>query len=136
MTEEEQELLTVLITKFPDFGVRWKNYQNDEIFDEEDERFVSIYTVAQEFSEFIVDLYAKGDSGALERAFCEIENIAKNGSEYISNAAYVGFIEGVLVLRSHKGIPLNAFDEWLGKSSKEFWYEMHEFFTTGSTKKQ
>jgi hypothetical protein len=132
MTEEEQQLLTALTTKFSDFGVRWNKYQDDEIHDEEDAQYISIYAVAQEFSEYIIDLYTKGDAGALARAFREIENVAQNGSEYMSNAAYVGFIEGVLMLRSHKGIPLNSFDEWLGKGSSEFWYEMHEFFTTGS----
>lgn len=133
MTEEEQALLTLLVTRFTDFGVRWQDYRNEEIQDDEDEQYISVYTVAQEFSEYILDLYTKGDSSALEKAFREIENVAQNGSEYMSNAALVGFIAGVLILRSHKGIPLDAFDGWLGRVSKKFWYGMHDFFTAGTT---
>lgn len=133
MTDEEQQLFTVLTTEFPDFWVKWKKYQDDETIYDENERCVHVYDVAHVFAKYLIDLYDKRDTETLARAFREIESVAQNGSRHMSEVALVGFIEILLMLRSHKGIPLDAFDEWLGQSSKEFWYDMHRFFTTGST---
>lgn len=132
MTPEEHLIVKSLINNFPDFGELWEKYLEIEIEDEEDEEYITLYSTASEFSEYIINLFNKNETEKLSKAFSEIELMEKNGSEYIANVAFVGFIEGVLILRSHKGIPLNAFDEWLGENSKKFWYGMHDFFTKGS----
>jgi len=132
MTPEENEIVEKLVTTFPDFGVIWKKYLESEIEDEDDEEYISLYSVASEFSEYVINLYHEKETEKLKKAFSEIELLSINGSEYISEVALVGFIEGILILRSHEGIALDAFDSWLGESSKEFWYGMHDFFTKGT----
>jgi len=133
MTEEEQGVVTEFKNKLPVFSEVWNKYLETEIVDDEDEEYINLYSFAQEFSEFVITLYQKNKTDELKVAFYEIEQLANSDSEYISNVALVGFIEGILMLRQHKGIPLEAFDEWLGVSSREFWYGMHDFFTTRST---
>lgn len=133
MTTEEQALLDELLHKFPRFAEYWEKYEvsENELFGK-DVFDPPIYEVAWIFSEFVIDAYQESDFATVENAFLEIENVVENGSEHMSEVALVGFVEGVLFLRSHRKIPVDAFDEWLGKYSKKHWYDMHNFYTKGT----
>ena len=129
MTSEEYQIVKRLTDELPDFGDLWIKYLETAIEDEEDEKYITLYLVATEFSKYIMSLFINYETDKLRKAFFEVELMASNSSEYVSEVALIGFIESILVLRSHKGIPLNAFDAWLGESSKKVWYLMHDFFT-------
>lgn len=90
---------------------------------------MSLYDFGQEFSEYIVEVFRNGNHNLLKKCFLAIENLCSDSDEYLSNTGHVGFVEALLILRSHKNIELDAFDEWMGKKSKIFWYQMHEYFT-------
>ncbi len=122
MTSEEYQIVKRLTDELPDFGDLWIKYLETAIKDEEAEKYITLYLVATEFSKYIINLFIGYETDKLHKAFSEVELMASNSSEYVSEVALVGFIESILALRSHKGIPLNAFDAWLGKSSKKFWY--------------
>ena len=98
-----------------------------------DEEYISLYSYATKFSAYVIKLFQTEKYNELKKAFDEIEILCLSKSHYISEVAHVGFVEGILMLRSHKGISLDAFDSYLGESSKEFWYEMHDFFTSGKS---
>lgn len=131
MNLEEEKILNNLTSKFSGFAFLWDKYISCEIDDKEDWEYVSLYSIANEFADYILRLYSNNEDELLFHAFNEVEQLTKHSDDSISNGAYVGFVEGVLVARSRKNIPVTAFDRWLGENSKEFWYEMHGFFTTG-----
>jgi hypothetical protein len=122
MTPDEYQIVTRLTDELPDFGDLWIKYLETAIDDEEGEKYITLYLVATEFSKYIINLFIGYEIDKLRKAFSEVELMASNSSEYVSEVALVGFIESILSLRSHKGIPLNAFDAWLGENSKKFWY--------------
>ncbi|WP_445356230.1 hypothetical protein ACJJI5_10535 [Microbulbifer sp. EKSA008] len=132
MSESEKEALDLLLTKLPEFRDFWCKYADEqaELDKEINEEFdPSLYEVASEFSRCIIEQFGCGNQEFLKDAFYLIEKLGNHPDEGISECAMVGFVEGVLMLRSHEGIELNAFDSYLGKNSKEFWYGMHDFFT-------
>ena len=128
MSEEEVELYNHFKFLFPRFVNKLNALEKEavELFDEKFEP--EIYEVGQIFSECVVDAYIEKDFEFVNAALSEVELFAQNGSEHLSEFALVGIIESILMQRSHRKISLNAFDQWLGRSSKDFWYCMHNFF--------
>ena len=132
MNEDEQNALDILLAKLPEFRAYWYKYSYEQAkLDQEiDEEFdPSLYEVASEFSRCVIEQFRYGNKQFLRDAFDLVEELGKHPNEEISECAMVGFVEGVLILRSHEKISLNAFDSYLGENSREFWYAMHEFFT-------
>ncbi len=136
MTAEEQAVRDKLLRDFPTFVPHWEKERASHAayFGDDEEFDPGIYQVARMFANFIVDSYQAGDYPTVKQAFLEIEHLAQSESAHISNAALVGFVEDVLFIRSHRKIPLNAFDEWLSEGTRQFWYGMHNFYTTGEYK--
>ena len=132
MNEDVKAVLDSLLIMFPEFKAHWNNYSDEEKRLYEENFDPSLYEVASEFSECVISQFNHSNEEFLKNAFTFMEDLGKHPNEEISNCAMVGFVEGVLILRSHKGIDLDAFDLYLGKNSKEFWYGMHNFFTGGA----
>jgi hypothetical protein len=129
MNKEDEIVLNNLIEDIPSFKKHWLAYIEREIESEEDWEYESLYSVATEFSEYVVFLFENKEEKLLKQAFNKIEELTKHPDDSISNTAYVGFVEGILFKRNHKSISLDAFDRWLGENSKFFWYEMHDHFS-------
>ncbi len=129
MSEEEVKLYNSFRALFPRLVNKLNALEKEavEIFNETFEP--EIYEIGQIFAECVVEAYLEKDFEFVKAALWEVELIAKNGSEHISEFALVGIIESVLLQRSHKQIPLGSFDPWLGHLSKKFWYDMNDFFT-------
>jgi hypothetical protein len=129
MSEEEIELCDQLKALFPRLVNKLDALEKEarELFDEEFEP--EIYEVGQILSECVIEAYLEKDFEFVKATLLEVELVAENGSAHMSEFAQVGIIESILMQRSHKNIPLNSFDDWLGNLSKNFWYGMHDFFT-------
>ena len=129
MSEEEVELYNYFKSLSPRLVNKLKALEKEEreLFDEKFEP--EIYEIGQILSECVIDAYLEKDLEFVKTVLLEVELVAKNGSEHLSEFALVGIIESILMQRSHKNIPLNSFDVWLGQLSKDFWYNMHYFFT-------
>jgi hypothetical protein len=132
MNKDEKEVLESMLIMLPEFKVHWSKYSDEEKKLFKDDFDPCLYEVASEFSQCVIKQFNYGNEEFLKSAFNHIEELGEHPNEEISNCAMVGFVEGVLMLRSHKGIALNAFDSYLGNNSKEFWYGMHKFFTGGA----
>lgn len=129
MNEEEKEVLDLLLTKLPEFKVTWNKFSDYEIRTFDEKFDPCLYEVASVFSQSVIEQFHHGNHQFLLEAFTLIEKLESHPNENISECAMVGFIEGVLMLRSHEGIALNAFDAYLGLKSRNYWYAMHDFFT-------
>ena len=133
MSEEEVELFNHFKSLFPRLVIKLNALEKEEmeLFDEKFEP--EIYEVGQILSECVIEAYLENDFEFVKNVLSEVELVAKNDSEHLSEFALVGIIESILMQSSHQNILLNAFDDWLGIVSKKFWYDMHNFFT-GNTK--
>lgn len=135
MTAEEKDVLAQLLCKLPTFEQHWNKYVEQEIqlAEELGEALeLNLYDVAFSFSPYVIEQYEAGNFTLLKEAFKFIEEMGSHPNESISNCAMVGFVEGILFARNHEGIALEAFDNYLGKESKAFWYEMHGFFVNNN----
>lgn len=132
MNQQENDVLDLLLKELPEFKVHWNKYSDEEIRigKQIDEVFEpSLYEVASEFSICAIEEYKCDNREFLREAFALIEKMGDHPDTEISNCAMVGFIEGILILRSHEDIALDAFDSYLGTNSRDFWYGMHNFLT-------
>lgn len=132
MTESEKEAFNLILKKLPEFREYWCKYADEqaELDKEIDEEFdPSLYELASVFSRFAIEQFKCGNQEFLKNSFNLIEELGGHSDESVSECAMVGFIEGVLMRRSHEGIELSVFDPYLGTRSREFWYCMHDFFT-------
>lgn len=129
MNEQQQAVFNQLLNDFAEFKEHWAEYVAGEL--EYDEEFdPSLYEVATEFSQCVIEQYQCSNDIFLVNAFDRLEQMSNHPDSDISECALVGFVEGILMQRNHQGIALDAFDKYLGPSSKDFWYNMHDFFTS------
>ena len=114
------DALELLTSSLPDLKQRWDKYICTGYTDYHLERmvFVDIF----ELSVFLVERYAKGDTGDFHMLFDTLEMILGNCTTVTENLLVFGLINDI-----QRGCKLNGFncwtgfDKWLGPVTKRKW---------------
>ena len=79
-----------------------------------------------ELANYVVDTFELGDSQAAHKAFEFAESLIVDGRDEEVNAAVIGFLETVQNVASHRKCGSDAFETFLGPSSRDQWAILNE----------
>lgn len=77
---------------------------------------------------YVVDRYAEGKTDDFLRIFDACEYIYDNADEDAQDVLYLGFIEGLLFITSHKSFGTRALEKWMGPNTLKGYIGLREAF--------
>ena len=120
-TATSSPVMSALVKSFPGFATRWSEHVA-----ESGGKPVGPYTDMAEFARFVVDdLYEKGLTPELRRAFDEMETFLNQGDSETTDLISLGFFETLQCVASWRHCGNRAFEEFLGPISRHVWRELH-----------
>lgn len=111
-------VVTKLLESFPAFEIRWNHFVAEQgVF--------GPFTDTAQFVEFVVeDLYDKGDTAEVRRAFDFLESLLVGADEETTNLVALGFFETLQCVASWRPYGNRAFEPFLGQLSRQIWEEL------------
>jgi hypothetical protein len=120
---QKPQVIPLILTRCPSLRFAWEKHQ--EFWRGEE---AGIYNDLAEFATFIVDAYARQDTGPIVAAFGAIEELLNEGDEEVRTAASIGFLEDIQNIASHRPFGATVFVQWLGPKSNKAWVEIEEMW--------
>ena len=77
-----------------------------------------------ELAHYIVETYEQGDTTKYLELFSSIESVLGDGEREVQNLVWVGLLEGIQNIASHRSFGADVFREWLGPKSLYAWDEI------------
>ncbi len=81
-----------------------------------------------EFAHYIIESFATGKTSELPTVFEAIEQILEQGDASAKELVVMGVLEDIQTLSSHQSFGPQAFEQWLGRLSREAWGEIDKLW--------
>jgi hypothetical protein len=78
-----------------------------------------------ELAHYIVEAYEQGDTTKYLELFSSIERVLGNGDGEVQNLIWVGLLEDIQNIASHRSFGADVFRVWLGPKSLHAWNEIN-----------
>ncbi len=78
-----------------------------------------------ELAHHIVEAYEQGDTTKYLELFSSIERVLENGDSEVQNLIWVGLLEDIQSIASHRSFGADVFRVWLGPKSLYAWDEIN-----------
>ncbi|RDH45932.1 DUF7674 family protein [Zooshikella ganghwensis] len=77
---------------------------------------------------YVVDSRVNNATDEFEVIFAIVEDAVNSSIRDTSELAIIGFLEGILLVGSHKGLTSKDFNDWLGVASNKSILELEQYF--------
>jgi len=114
--------MPLLLEACPSFAERRKEHR---VFCGEAEL---LYIDLGEFADHLIDLYKQNQKQEFPAIFCAVEELHKEGDDYVREAATIGLLEGVQNIAGNRGLDPEVFVEYLEPESKKWWKKLNDFW--------
>lgn len=91
-----------------------------------------LYVFLGELADRCVSQWAAGNRAEPSAMFEAVEQWLVAGDRYVSEAAVIGFLEGVQNHALHRGMPLDEFSDLLGPEASAYWEGLIDFWGQGA----
>ncbi|HET9321033.1 MAG TPA: hypothetical protein VFO27_14695, partial [Bryobacteraceae bacterium] len=78
-----------------------------------------------EFDHYIVEAYEQGNTTQYQKLFSAVERVLQNGDREVQNLIWVGLLEGIQNIASHRSFGADVFCAWLGPQTLIAWDEIN-----------
>jgi len=114
-----REAFETIIATVPDFQPRYQTFLAD--WQGEDTPW---YLAMGELAHYIVDAYEQANTSLYEELFSAVEHVLQSGDAEIQNLIWVGLLEDIQNIASHRSFGPDVFRVWLGPQSLIAWDEV------------
>jgi len=115
-----REAFEIIIATVPDFQPQYQKFLVD--WQGEDTPW---YLAMGELAHYVVECYDRGDTGRYQQLFSEVERVLRNGDCEVQNLVWVGLLEDIQNIASHRSFGPDVFLEWLGPQSLMAWDQIN-----------
>lgn len=120
LVSSSREAFETIISTVPDFQPRYQEFLAD--WQDED---IPWYLAMAELAHYIVDSYEQGDTTQYQKLFSAIEGVLQNGDSQVQNLIWVGLLEDVQNIASHRNFGPDVFRPWLRPETLNAWDEVN-----------
>lgn len=115
-----REAFETIIATVPDFQPRYQeflaNWQGED---------TPWYLAMGDLAHYIVESYEQGNTAQLQKLFSTVEGVLQNGDAEIQNLIWVGLLEDIQNISSHRSFGQDVFRVYLGPRSLIAWDEVN-----------
>lgn len=115
-----REAFETIIATVPDFQARYQAFLAD--WQGEDTPW---YLTMGELAHYIVGSYERGNTAQFQKLFSTVESVLQNGDGEIQNLIWVGLLEDIQNISSHRSFGQDVFRVYLGPQSLIAWDEVN-----------
>jgi hypothetical protein len=115
-----REAFETIVAAVPDFQPRYQKFQVD--WQDED---IPWYVAMGELAHYIVEAYEQGDTTQYQKLFSAVERVLNTGDSEVQNLIWVGLLEDIQNIASHRSFGPDVFRVWLGPESLIAWDEIN-----------
>jgi hypothetical protein len=115
-----QEAFETIIATVPDFQPKYQSFLAD--WQGEDTPW---YLAMGELAHYAVEAYEKGDTTQYQKLFSAVERVLRNGDSEVQNLIWVGLLEDIQNIASHRSFGPDVFRSWLGPQTLIAWDEVN-----------
>jgi len=115
-----REAVETIIATVPDFEPRYQRFLAE--WQGEDTPW---YLAMGELAHYIVESYEQGTTAQYQKLFSAVEHVLQNGDGEIQNLIWVGLLEDIQNIASHRSFGPDVFRVWLGPQSLIAWDEVN-----------
>ena len=115
-----QEAFETIITTVPDFQPRYQRFLAD--WQGEDTPW---YLAMGELAHYVVEAYEQGDTTQYQKLFSAVERVLQDGDSEVQNLVWVGLLEDIQNIASHRSFSPDVFRAWLGPQGLIAWDEVN-----------
>lgn len=83
------------------------------------------YLAMGELAHYIVECFEQGDTSRYQELFSAVERVLENGDREVQNLIWVGLLEDIQNIASHRSFGPDVFRTWLGSQSLIAWNEIN-----------
>jgi len=111
-----QEAFQTIIATVPDFQPRYQSFLADW-----QGEATPWYLAMGELAHYVVEAYEQGDTTQYQKLFSAVERVLQNGDSEVQNLIWVGLLEDIQNIASHRSFGPDVFRSWLGPQSLIAW---------------
>jgi hypothetical protein len=115
-----REAFETIIATLPDFQPRYETFLAD--WQGEDTPW---YLAMGELAHYIVESYEQANTAQYQQLFSAVEHVLQKGDSEIKNLIWVGLLEDIQNIASHRRFGPDVFRKWLGPQSLIAWDEVN-----------
>jgi hypothetical protein len=115
-----REAFETIIATVPDFNPKYQTFLAD--WQGEDTPW---YLAMGKLAHYIVESYEQGNTAQYQNLFSAVELVLQNGDSEIQNLIWVGLLEDIQNIASHRSFGPNVFRVWLRPQSLIAWDEVN-----------
>jgi hypothetical protein len=83
------------------------------------------YLAMGELAHYVVEAYGQGDAAQCQKLFSAVEGVLQNGDSDVQNLIWVGLLEDIQNIASHRSFGPDVFRAWLGPQTLIAWDEVN-----------
>ena len=115
-----REAFETIIATAPDFRPTYERFLAD--WQDEDTPW---YLAMGELAHYVVEAYGQGDAAQCQKLFSAVEHVLQNGDSEVQNLIWVGLLEDIQNIASHRSFGPDVFRALLGQQSLIAWDEVN-----------
>jgi hypothetical protein len=120
LISRNQEAFETIIATVPDFQPQHQKFLAE--WQGEDTPW---YLAMGELAHYIVECYERKDTSRYEELFSKVERVLENGDSEVQNLIWVGLLEDIQNIASHRSFGPDVFRVWLGQQSLIAWDQIN-----------
>jgi len=113
-----REAFETIIATVPDFQPKYQSFLADW-----QGEATPWYLAMGELAHYVVDAYEQDHTTQYSNLFPAVERVLQNGGEEVQNLIWVGLLEDIQNIASHRSFGPDVFIPWLGPQSLIAWNE-------------
>ena len=115
-----REAVETIVATIPDFQPRYQKFLADWQGEE-----TPWYLAMGELAHYVVECYEQDDTTQYQKLFSAVERVLQNGDSEVQNLVWVGLLEDIQNIASHRSLGPDVFRVWLGPQSLIAWDEVN-----------
>jgi hypothetical protein len=115
-----REAFETIIATAPDFQPTYQRFLAD--WQGEDTPW---YLAMGELAHYVVEAYGQGNAAQCQKLFSTVERVLQNGDSEVQNLIWVGLLEDIQNIASHRSFGPDVFRAWLGPQTLIAWDEVN-----------